>query len=46
MIIEEIRNEKKIDTTQQEWRPRSHIKMLKVLKNLVTIFNVLIDILF
>lgn len=46
MIKEEITNEKKIDTMQQQWRPRSHIKILKVLKNLVTIFNVLIDILF
>lgn len=34
MIIEEITNEKKIDTMQQEWRPRSHIKIIKVLKKI------------
>lgn len=38
MIIEEITNETKIDTMQQEWRPRSHIKILKVRENTLTIF--------
>lgn len=42
MITEEIKSEIKCDSMRQDLLPQSHIKILKVWENHVTIFHILI----